>query len=137
MDTYLPVDLRIEQLTHSGDRDCNAVKNPVLMLQDLKPEVREERLGGAAYIRREVTEIQPGRCLVNVNHELPPDAAAPMTTGYEEVVDVTAGLNVGIAHDLVVELRDKRIDGAHAFLPFALIQICRRPCFDLLRRVVG
>ena len=55
----------------------------------------------------------------------------------EEVIDVPARLNVGIANDLVVDLRDERRDAPHTLGPTFGIEILRSPGVHLLLRVVG
>ena len=73
---------------------------------------------------------------MNARHQLAAGAKALVVAGDEEVVDVAAGLEIGIGNDLTVMLDDEGCQLAHAFRPYCHVHLRRRPRAALCRGVV-
>src|SRR3546814_1987414 len=68
-------------------------------------------------------------------HECASNAACRKVSRYEEVIDVTGILEVGIAGHTIIDGRDERAQGGDPVCPVLLVMDDGRPGIELLRRV--
>ena len=71
----------------------------------------------------------------DVAHELLPDALSRIVAGYEEVIDLSIRLQLGISDGLRVGFRHERLDAADALMPLGDVVVGRGPGFALFGRV--
>src|SRR3546814_17656718 len=68
-------------------------------------------------------------------HECASNAACRKVSRYEEVIDVTGILEVGIAGHTIIDGRDERAQAGDPVCPVLLVMDDGRPGIELLRRV--
>src|SRR3546814_14301786 len=70
-------------------------------------------------------------------HKFASNAACGKVSRYEEVIDVTGILEVGIAGHAIFDGRDERAQGGDPVCPVLLVMDDGRPGIELLRRVTA
>src|SRR3546814_1934221 len=68
-------------------------------------------------------------------HECASNATCRKVSRYEEVIDVTGILEIGIAGHTIFDVRDERAQGGDPVCPVLLVMDDGRPGNELLRRV--
>src|SRR3546814_141749 len=90
---------------------------------------REAHLGGQ--FPQPAFERNP----MDMLHECASNAACRKVSRYEEVIDVTGILEIGIAGHAIFDGRDERAQGGDPVCPVLLVMDDGRPGIELLRRV--